>query len=438
MSAILTLSPTSFSFGTVRVGTQSVYQTLLISNTGTSTLNITAAPVSGPFVLTGLSLPAAIGPSGSLSVLVLYAPVTAGSQTGSIIFSHNGPGPTTTFPLSGVGTTGSVLSQERTVRFIGPSIQSFDITSSLSTPGSLPTGAIFVYQISDRLDPKSDVFNRVAVVADLTTLPNGRDAGLLANPASNVFEYLTSTVVNSYADLATAVAAQQVIQDRVGVLVADWESYSNTFEAEPPVLINVPTNPTVTPPSTQVFINAYAAAKLARGAAQTAVNTATTTLGVDLTLLTNAKALSVQIQKFYVDTVTGSLDGAVQRTAEMTNAYSWFNNLYLAGNTFIALASCVLSTDVQAFQLALNNALNYLTLTSQGVSNHTAYEGNISSYLTATNTTLATLQTTYNTDSVTLATAQVTLTQAQTTEATTLAALLAVCPDYDYAAVCAC
>ena len=110
----VTASPSTVAFGTVVVGSnQAVTQTL--TNSGGSSLKVTAATVSGSgFTMSGLTLPATINAGQSVSFSVKFAPTSTGSATGSLTITSDGSNPTITVPLSGNGVADGGLSASPT------------------------------------------------------------------------------------------------------------------------------------------------------------------------------------------------------------------------------------------------------------------------------------------------------------------------------------
>jgi len=128
----------------------------------------------------------------------------------------------------------TILGQRCTVFLDEQSVQRFKIESSIDEvlPGDLPiygpapyTSNVFVHQIVAPTDPKQDTFLRVANVADLTTLPQGRESAL----SSGKTIYLSANFVVIYDDIATANQAKLLIQQRVDNLIADWHAYNEQF-----------------------------------------------------------------------------------------------------------------------------------------------------------------------------------------------------------------
>jgi hypothetical protein len=97
-------NPTSLSFGTVTVGNkQALSET--VTNTGGSTVTISQVGSSGTgFTVSGISTPAALTAGQSATFSVTFAPLSAGSASGSVTVTSNGSNPTLTIPLTGTGS----------------------------------------------------------------------------------------------------------------------------------------------------------------------------------------------------------------------------------------------------------------------------------------------------------------------------------------------
>ncbi|HSC44886.1 MAG TPA: choice-of-anchor D domain-containing protein [Candidatus Acidoferrum sp.] len=99
----LSVTPGSASFGSVVTGSTNT-QTIQLSNTGTATLAISQATVTGSgFSLNGLSLPMNLAPGQTATFNAQYAPTAAGSVTGAISIVSNAPNSPATVGLSGTG-----------------------------------------------------------------------------------------------------------------------------------------------------------------------------------------------------------------------------------------------------------------------------------------------------------------------------------------------
>jgi len=99
--AVVTLSPTSITFGSQRVGTTSAPETVTLTITGEGTLLISSIAASGDFAQTnncGSSLA-----NSSCTISVTFTPTSTGSRTGSITLTDNASVTPQTVPLSGTG-----------------------------------------------------------------------------------------------------------------------------------------------------------------------------------------------------------------------------------------------------------------------------------------------------------------------------------------------
>jgi len=95
------VSPTSIPFGNVVVG-NSKMDSVTVTNTGTSALNISAATSSNPrFSVSPGS--GSIPPSGSQKFYITFNPIATGGQAGSIIFTHDATGSPDTVSVTGTG-----------------------------------------------------------------------------------------------------------------------------------------------------------------------------------------------------------------------------------------------------------------------------------------------------------------------------------------------
>ena len=102
-------TPVSLGFAAQNVGSSSATQAVMLSNSGTTTLNIGSLSASGDFALvpatTTCGSTLAVG--GSCSISVRFTPTAAGARTGSVNLVSNAPGsPQSLVALSGTGQGG--------------------------------------------------------------------------------------------------------------------------------------------------------------------------------------------------------------------------------------------------------------------------------------------------------------------------------------------
>ena len=102
-SASLAASPTSLNFGDQAPDTTSAAKTVTVTNSGSAAAAVSSVAVTGDFKQTntcGSSIPA----GGSCTVSVTFAPLAAGSHTGTLTVTSNAADSPTTVALSGNGT----------------------------------------------------------------------------------------------------------------------------------------------------------------------------------------------------------------------------------------------------------------------------------------------------------------------------------------------
>jgi phospholipase C len=99
---IVSLSPSSLTFGNQTVGTSSSPQTVTLTNTGGSTLNISSVTASGDFSDTDNCV-GAIAAGGSCTMNVTFTPTALGTRTGSITITDDASGSPQSVPLTGTG-----------------------------------------------------------------------------------------------------------------------------------------------------------------------------------------------------------------------------------------------------------------------------------------------------------------------------------------------
>ena len=101
-TATVSISPNTLSFPNQAVGSTSVAQTFTITNTGSSSINLTAINIVPPSVTVGtITLPYTIAKGGNLPVTVYYSPSQITSENGAIDLTFN------KIPDQGVTVTGN-------------------------------------------------------------------------------------------------------------------------------------------------------------------------------------------------------------------------------------------------------------------------------------------------------------------------------------------
>jgi len=148
----LAISPASFNFGSVQVGSTGS-ATITLTNSGNESVSITQASATGAgFSANGLSSGATIAAGQSTTFTAQFAPTTAGSAAGSISVVSNAPNSPLTMALSGSGSQAQISAVPPTASFGNVSTgtsnsQTIDLTNngtaSLVISGATVSGAGF-------------------------------------------------------------------------------------------------------------------------------------------------------------------------------------------------------------------------------------------------------------------------------------------------------
>jgi len=131
----LSANPTSLSFGTVAVGSNTSGQ-VVVTNAGNAAVHISAVSTTGTgFSVSGITTPATLNPSQTATLTVLFAPTVAGSATGSVTVTSDASNSPLTIALSGTGAQAGLSVSPATFNF-GSVVdgqtksQSFTLTNS--------------------------------------------------------------------------------------------------------------------------------------------------------------------------------------------------------------------------------------------------------------------------------------------------------------------
>jgi hypothetical protein len=105
----MTLNPTSLSFGSQQVGTESAASTVTVTNSGNAPLTVTSAVASGDFVESDHCVGTAIAVSASCTVSINFAPTATGTRTGLLTVYGNVSGGQATATLTGNATAAAAI-----------------------------------------------------------------------------------------------------------------------------------------------------------------------------------------------------------------------------------------------------------------------------------------------------------------------------------------
>jgi hypothetical protein len=316
----------------------------------------------------------------------------------------------------------AVLEQERHVELVPNANELFFITNlmvSAVIPDQLPHLNVFVILVADVDDPTEDALARVANLADLTLVPIGRAAGIAA-PGVNGIEYLSTATTVTYETLETANDAAVAFRDRVNALITAWITFRTEFNAPTPTPAQY-ILPVVDPSQKQALIDAYSLAKqstyqkqLQKTEADAALTRAQTDYTYKQNLVTGATAL---------------VSGATLTQSDFTTTVGQFGTLLVAGNTFYSLNPA--GTGFAAFAAALATATLQQSAMTTFLVNSAGLVTDATNYNSARITDASTANTAVTAAQLDQTTKTQLLASAVVLEATALAAVLAVCPDFD-------
>ena len=105
------LAPTSLSFGNQTVGTSSTPQSITLTNTGTSVLNLASIALTGTDAAQfskSQTCAATLAVNTSCTISVTFSPTTAGAKSAAVTITDDATGSPQSVPLSGTGAAPGV------------------------------------------------------------------------------------------------------------------------------------------------------------------------------------------------------------------------------------------------------------------------------------------------------------------------------------------
>ena len=115
---VVSLSPSSLSFGLQEVGTSSAPQSVTLANTGNVSLSISSITASGDFAET-TTCGGAVLAGASCTISVTFTPTAMGTRTGAVTVTDNAAGSPQTVSLTGTGQAPSVSLSPSSLAFGG-------------------------------------------------------------------------------------------------------------------------------------------------------------------------------------------------------------------------------------------------------------------------------------------------------------------------------
>jgi uncharacterized repeat protein (TIGR02543 family) len=144
--AVLSLSTTTLSFANQGVGSTSAPQAITLTNSGGEILNINSIVASGDFANT-TTCGSTLAQGANCTINVTFSPMTAGSQSGSVVITSNSATSPSTITLSGSGVAVPLVSLNPTLltfttQNVGTTSSSQSITLSNTGGAALSLGSI--------------------------------------------------------------------------------------------------------------------------------------------------------------------------------------------------------------------------------------------------------------------------------------------------------
>jgi len=104
--ASVTLSPSSYNFGSTPVGTGTAWYTFTLTNGNSSAVSISNVAVSGPFVVSS-NCTSSVAANSSCPIYVYFAPTVSGAASGTLKVTDSATNSPQTAALSGTGGSGA-------------------------------------------------------------------------------------------------------------------------------------------------------------------------------------------------------------------------------------------------------------------------------------------------------------------------------------------
>ena len=145
---MVSLSPTSLTFGYQQISTTSATQSVTLRNTGNATLGITSIAPSGDFGQTN-TCGTSVGAGANCTISVTFTPTATGTRTGAITITDSASGSPQTVSLTGSGATvtaPAVALNPSSVGFGNQAVNTASVTQNVTLTNS-GTGTLNVTSI---------------------------------------------------------------------------------------------------------------------------------------------------------------------------------------------------------------------------------------------------------------------------------------------------
>ena len=136
---VVSVSPSTLTFASQAVGTNSAPQLVNVTNSGTATVTFTSITVGSNFSETN-TCSSSLAAGSSCTASVAFTPTATGALTGTLTFTDNASNSPQTVSLSGTGTAPAVMLSSTSLTFAGQPVgttsaaQSVTVTNSGTAP----------------------------------------------------------------------------------------------------------------------------------------------------------------------------------------------------------------------------------------------------------------------------------------------------------------
>lgn len=198
----LTIAPASFNFGSIVDG-QTKSETITVTNPGTTAVSIAALSVSGSaYSVSGLTAPMTVAAGSNATFMVVFAPTTAGNQSGTVSIVSNAPNSPNVLSLSGTGTAATINLSASPSSLSFTSVNAGSSTSKSVIISNTGNSSLTISQVSVSA---KDV--RVSGISTPLTLAAGQNRPMSVSFSPTTSENITGNITVTSSQGAAAVIA---------------------------------------------------------------------------------------------------------------------------------------------------------------------------------------------------------------------------------------
>lgn len=307
----------------------------------------------------------------------------------------------------------------------------YQISAVCTLAGTLPSVYIFTRQVVQEEDPKNDVFLRVASVTDFTEYGVDREASI----GAGTFIYRAVSFVANYDNVTTATDAWNELSARINTLVQEYDVYINAFLT--PVDGSTVVYPTVDESVKAALIAAYKSSLVAVTAAEQARDTENIACEA---ILLELQTKQQQLTDALADIATLSPISAASNV--LSPSYTSYqsninvNNSNAKASTSTSSATAEQKGIILASLDAITTQLAAMFGSNSSLENDVriplaGFLGTLQSRAATYQADVTAKQSEYNECMVEMATLQGQVDQARAQRDADLAAIRAVCPDFN-------